>query len=279
MGPDDVEPRVAVIGDVGGHLDALQRELVRLGAHPRTLDLPAGLTIVQVGDLIHRGPDSDGVVALVDRYLREQPKQWVQIVGNHEAFYLREPVFDWPERVDSTTAAILRRWWAVGSMRVAAGLSTPTGDYLVTHAGLTAGFWRAVLAMPVTAATAAAALNGLVGNRDSAVFRTGAMVGRRPSRSAGPLWADASRELVPSWFQSRLPFGQIHGHSSITDWSTGAMRGSTAVAAHTTANAATRHETTTLAGDRIIGIDPCHGARPAPVWAAWEARLIGPVKA
>ena len=42
--------RVAVIGDVGGHLAELRRELVRLGADQETGELPADLTIVQVGD-------------------------------------------------------------------------------------------------------------------------------------------------------------------------------------------------------------------------------------
>ena len=82
--------RVAVIGDLAGHLDELRGELVRLGADASTLRLPDDLTVVQVGDLVHRGPDSDGVVALVDRYLREQPEHWVQLAGNHEGQYVRD---------------------------------------------------------------------------------------------------------------------------------------------------------------------------------------------
>jgi hypothetical protein len=266
-----------VIGDVGGHLAALRFELVRLGADPHTGDLPADLTVVQVGDLVHRGPDSSGVVALVDRYLREQPGQWIQLVGNHEAFYLGGRSFLWPERVDGGTAATIERWWADGSMHVAAALPTAVGDYLVTHAGLTAGFWRAVLGMPTSAATAATALNRLGAGGTSKVFRTGAMLGRRKSGSAGPVWADAARELVPSWFQTRMPFGQIHGHCTITDWETGEVRGSDVVALNTTTNPITRHEVTTLRGGRIIGVDPGHGVDAAPLWAAWEAPLVGPV--
>ena len=67
VGPTgDLPPRgarVAVIGDVGGHLAELRRELVRLGADEETGELPDDLTIVQVGDLVHRGPDSAGVVS------------------------------------------------------------------------------------------------------------------------------------------------------------------------------------------------------------------------
>jgi hypothetical protein len=81
--------RVAVIGDIAGHLDELRTELRRLGADGATGWLPGDLTIIQVGDLVHRGPASDAVVALVDGYLTRQPMQWVQLVGNHEAHYLR----------------------------------------------------------------------------------------------------------------------------------------------------------------------------------------------
>ena len=84
---------MAVVGDIGGHVDELHRELGRLGADPQTGRLPDDLTVVQVGDLVHRGPDSERVIALVDRYLREQPGQWVQLLGNHEAHYV--PAESW----------------------------------------------------------------------------------------------------------------------------------------------------------------------------------------
>jgi Calcineurin-like phosphoesterase len=112
--------RVAVIGDVGRHLEELRTELRRLGADTETGHLPSDLSIIQVGDLVHRGPASEGVLALVDGYLNQQSTQWVQLVGNHEAHYLRDPVFDWPERLSPRSRNTLRRWWAAGQMRVAA---------------------------------------------------------------------------------------------------------------------------------------------------------------
>ncbi|CCH78422.1 Metallophosphoesterase [Nostocoides japonicum T1-X7] len=268
--------RVAVIGDVGGHTGALRRELRRLGADPVEGTLPPGLLVVQVGDLVHRGPDSDGVVALVDRYLRTQPDQWVQLVGNHEAQYLREPVFDWPDEVADATAETIRRWWGDGLMRVGVALPTPDGDFLVTHAGLTAGMWRAVLDTPIDARRAARRLNGLVGRRDAAVFRAGAMLGRRASGSAGPLWAEAASELVPSWFQTRIPFHQVHGHSTLVDWATGRFRGSAQIEDLTTVDPVARHETTRLDGGVIIGIDPDHGVEPTARWRSLEIPLAGP---
>ena len=57
--------RVAVIGDVGGHVEELRRELRALGAS-ETGVLPDDLVVIQVGDLVHRGPDSEAVVRLVN---------------------------------------------------------------------------------------------------------------------------------------------------------------------------------------------------------------------
>jgi Calcineurin-like phosphoesterase len=260
--------RVAVVGDVGGHRRALRAELVRLGADPRTGRLPADLTVVQVGDLVHRGPDSEGVIGLVDGYLRHQPDQWVQLVGNHEAQYLRDPTFTWPQRLDAATADFLRRWWADGRMRVAAAITGDGEDILVTHAGLTAGFWREDLSEPGGARAAAAALNALVGVHDDMLFRPGQMLGGgRPALRAGPIWATARGELVASWLGVAMPFSQIHGHSSVFD---GSPRDD-AVTAITTVDPDAHHETSALDGGRIIGVDPGHGSRPRRSWRAWQA--------
>jgi hypothetical protein len=266
--------RVAVVGDVGGHVDELRRELRRLGADPVTGRLPGDLTVVQVGDLVHRGPDSERVVALVDGYLREQPGQWVQLVGNHEAHYLREPVFEWPERISRTATRTLRRWWETGQLRAAASVVTDTETFLVTHAGLTSGFWREVLGSPVDGREAAAALNGLVGRDDAALFRAGHMLsGRRRSRGVGPVWAAAATELVPSWVGEPMPFSQIHGHSGIYDWHRRHFHASIDIARLTVLDEEAKHETVTLSGGRIVGVDPGHGRQAAGPWRAYELTI------
>jgi hypothetical protein len=265
--------RVAVVGDVGGHVDELRGELQRLGADPGTGRLPEDLTVVQVGDLVHRGPDSERVVALVDGYLREQPGQWVQLVGNHEAHYLREPVFEWPERLPRASVRTLRRWWETGQLRVAAAVVTDTETFLVTHAGLTSGFWREVLGAPVDGREAEAALNGLAGRDDAALFRAGHMLsGKRRSRGAGPIWAAAATELVPSWVGEPMPFSQIHGHSGVYDWERGDFRASDEIARLTSLDERTRHQTVVLRGGRIVGVDPGHGQQAAQPWRAYELR-------
>ena len=113
--------RIAVIGDVGGHAESLRQELARLGARPDG-SLPEDLIVVQVGDLIHRGSDSAEVVNIVDRYLRTQPAQWIQLIGNHEAHYLQPPVFVWPETLSRKHIRILNRWWQNGAAAVAAAV-------------------------------------------------------------------------------------------------------------------------------------------------------------
>jgi hypothetical protein len=280
--------RVAVIGDVGGHRDELMAELRRLGADRGSGRLPADLTVVQVGDLVHRGPDSEGVVALVDAYLDEQPAQWVQLVGNHEAHYLRPPVFEWPERIGDGAIDTLRAWWAEQRMVVAAAIDNAGEQLLVTHAGLTAGYWRAALDAPTSAVDAARALNSFPKVHDDVLFAAGHMLSRRgagrgANLAAGPVWAAAATELVPSWLgePQRAPFGQVHGHSSITDHRRREVRADRDVAVLVSVNDVAAHETVVLprGGGRIIGVDPGHGRRAHRPWRALVlegARVLEP---
>ena len=185
--------RVAVIGDVAGHLDGLRTELQRLGADGGTDRLPSDQTIIPVGDLVHRGPAPDAAVALVDGYLTRQPMHRIQLVGNREAVYLRDPVFDWSEWIRARSRDTLRRWWAGGQMRVGPppGWATTPKSFLITHAGVTANSWRSTLGAPISAEQAAAiTIKSLIGVDDGALFRAGTMLhGRRRARSAAPVWA------------------------------------------------------------------------------------------
>lgn len=265
-------PRYAVIGDVGGHVDVLRDELQRLGVDPDSGRLPTGLTVVQVGDLIHRGPDSEGVVHLVDRFLRNDPERWVQLIGNHEAQYVHQRAFEWHERLASDTADMLREWWSQGLMKAAYAFDGGGQHYLITHAGLTAGFWRTMLKSPRKADAAADALNALIGKRRSPLFEAGLTLGQaKPHPNAGPLWASAPHELVPGWLHAQpLPFSQIHGHTSVFDWHLREFRCPDDVRHCTTVNSFAKHETSRLRGGVIIGVDPGHGRSPVPPWRAFE---------
>jgi hypothetical protein len=270
--------RIAVIGDVGGHADPLRHELVRLGARTDG-SLPEDLIVVQVGDLIHRGPDSAQVIDIVDGYLRTQPAQWIQLVGNHEANYLQPPVFAWPESLGRRHIRMINRWWKNGSAAVAAAVETTDYEsFLITHAGITAEFWASALGGPPTAAEAAHRINDLVKVDAEKVFRAGTMLHGTTASDAGPLWADTMAELLPGWADRQMPFSQIHGHNSITAW-----RGDDSgvppagIEALVTVDAEAKHESVYLAGGRLVGIDPDHRDVPTIPWRAFE--LTGTVTA
>jgi hypothetical protein len=97
--------RIACFGDVGGHLEPFTSGLQALGADTDGGTLPDDLIVIQVGDLIRKGPDSDGVVTLVDRFRQHSTRQWVQLIGNHEAHYLGGPRFWQEKHISDTTIA------------------------------------------------------------------------------------------------------------------------------------------------------------------------------
>ncbi|MFT3660173.1 MAG: metallophosphoesterase [Gordonia sp. (in: high G+C Gram-positive bacteria)] len=258
--------RIAVLGDVAGHADQLRAELDRLGV--RDGRLPDDLVVIQVGDLIHRGPDSEAVIELVDHHLERSGRRWVQLIGNHEAQYVHQPVFAWPQKLSRRSAKTLRRWVARGDARVAAAISTPTREYLVTHAGLTEPFWRRILGGPTTAADAASALNGLLRGRDASVFAAGVLL-NRSSPIVGPLWAQTATELVPGWLATRVPFSQIYGHSTITDWADPVAPPPT-LAGRLVVDHVFKHERIAVGDQELVGIDPGHGSHPVLPWRAFE---------
>lgn len=265
--------RVAIFGDIGGHRDELARQLVALGADPDTLRLPGDLTVVQVGDLVHRGPDSPGVVALVDRMVTTQPDQWVQLSGNHEGQYVHPPRFSWPEVLDDTTVLTMRRWWADGLMRVAAAVTTEDGEQLlVTHAGLTDVTWKHAGGDP-DADKVAGQVNEWIPNHPR-LTRAGSMLYGDRAPHAGPWWAEAGLEVYSSWAMRTLledemmPFSQVHGHSSAY-WFDSARWVNFPQVLHdrVTVDERARHVTLHLPGGRLVGVDPGHAKTAASTWA------------
>ena len=189
--------RIAVIGDVGGHATSLRQELARLGASPDG-SLPEDLIVVQVGDLIHRGPESAQVIDIVDRYLRTQPAQWIQLIGNHEVNYLQPAIFAWPEALSSKHTRILKGWWRNGTAVVAAAIETTAYEsILITHAGVTAEFWASILGGPPTAAEAA---------------RTAARLGGRPDAVQSDSWPQQHHHLARGRHHCARAVHQCSGH-------------------------------------------------------------------
>jgi hypothetical protein len=195
--------------------------------------------------------------------MRDQPGHWVQLLGNHEWQYLPEGEPFWPE-LPAEGVAILRSWWDTGHMNVAAAVTTGGGrEFLVTHAGLTVGCWREP-DEPMTAASAA----GLLNLRPDLAGRGGL---RADDRLAGPLWADAGRELYEPWFEydhagGLVPFGQIHGHSAIVDYDHRIWRAPGRVRQRASVDWDARQVRVRVGGRLFIAVDPKHGIDGAPSW-------------
>ena len=84
----DMVGDLIVIGDVHGCPQCLQTTLFTNGITDSGGHWVAGnRTVVQVGDLIGRGPDDPGVIAFVQRLQVEAKNnggEWIQLLGNHE---------------------------------------------------------------------------------------------------------------------------------------------------------------------------------------------------
>lgn len=257
--------RVVVIGDVGGHPAELH---VGLAIARATADgaVRPDTVVIQVGDLVDRGPDSTGVLDAVERFLDQGREQWVQLVGNHEDQYLPGGEAFWPEPIGESDVDRLRAWWDDRRLGVAAAVGTADGEeYLLTHAGLTVSAWRE-LGRPDTAAEAAGRLN----ERPQALLWRGRL-SDMDSDSAGPLWADASYDLYQPWLRleaegGRVPFGQIHGHSTIVHFEQHEWRCPDDVRERASADWTNRHTRVRIGERLFIGVDPKHGTTGAPVW-------------
>jgi hypothetical protein len=267
--------RIALFGDVGAHAEPFAAQLRLLGCDPATGYIPEGLVIVQVGDLVHRGPDSTGCLRLADRFMSESPGQWLQIFGNHEGHELGGPgIGGYEGALDAEGRRILRRWWDDGTAVLGVGLDTAEyGPMLAVHGGLTRTFWSTIGA-PTRPGDAARLLNRMVGTAPELAFRPGIMLRShtdRPYENPGVAWAEAGTELYISWFHAAgpPPFGQVHGHSSAYRWRDARWQAWTPEVvkmANGLIDREVRHLYTDLGGRVFIGIDPGHGQHPTTRW-------------
>lgn len=204
----------AIFGDVGGHLGPFISGLRSVGVVPETATIPSDLIVVQVGDLIHKGPDSEGVVSLVDRMARANPTQWIQLAGNHELQYLvGTRRIGGP--IDPHSAAVLRELHEDGLVIPSYAFSSGDNDYLITHAGLTQPFHQ-----KMGGGDAHSVSQNLNMTEWNELGKPGTMLYGIEDFEAGIFWAEGPGEVYSSWFQygEKPPFHQIHGHSTIRIW-------------------------------------------------------------
>lgn len=267
--------RVLLVGDVAGHLNALDEVLRPFNVSVLDAEIPESTIVVQVGDLVGRCADSAALIDAVDRFRRHSPERWVQLAGNHELHHLDGYQFEGTCELPDTAVETMRRWLADGWLRIAASFEVGTTGVFVSHAGLTRGLW-AELGSPRSAGEAASALESLrpqPGGWET-INRSGRMLslGRFPitNTAAGPIWAEASSELLPAWVEHEdLPFDQVHGHSSAYDWFRGRLR-NTDLGRHCEIDRERRHVIARAGEHTITGIDPGLGRDGHSRWAPLE---------
>lgn len=226
---------IYIFGDIGGHYVPFMKALGKLGVDTDTGVVPEGKVIIQVGDLVHRGPDSDKLVEFVDAALGIKPERsrgrWVQLLGNHEGHHVGGPQFaqtvqgqhvEW--ELSPASEKTLKKWSRSKQALMAASLiRTDTKEprsMLVTHAGLCRQTWAA-LGFPMSAEEAALRLNA---QRVQLAFAPGWMLGGYMRGKDGNMqppgvaWASAAKEVYPSWAARDALFDQVHGHSTLWNW-------------------------------------------------------------
>lgn len=82
--------RTYAIGDIHGHLGQLTRLHARIAADraqfPERIGQSGAAPIVHVGDLVDRGPDSNGVIEYLRSGMRSGAN-WVVLKGNHDRMF------------------------------------------------------------------------------------------------------------------------------------------------------------------------------------------------
>lgn len=223
--------KYVVFGDTGGHAKQLFASLKQLGVDLDNFVIPENLTIIHLGDLIHKGPSSKLLLNVIDKLIINNPGRWKQILGNHEFNHIPGAPIFWRCDCDNEDVAILRKWSDERLARATFGLDNvippnlevsakpsfvaANSSWLFSHGGLTFYWWEAI-GSPLSAVETSKLLNELSVQE---ITLPGAMLGM-PQFKAGPVWAIGNDEVWNSWkFNQKVPpFSQVHGHTTSYMW-------------------------------------------------------------
>jgi len=154
--------RVYAVGDIHGRADLMELMIARIEADDAARG-PARTTVILLGDLVDRGPDSAGVIALARDWARRRTVR--MLLGNHEEMFLnafedentlryflrfggRETLLSYPISQDEYNATTLEELQALMAQRVpfadiafmrAMENLIRIGDYVFVHAGIRPG--------------------------------------------------------------------------------------------------------------------------------------------
>jgi Calcineurin-like phosphoesterase len=263
-----------IFGDTGGHGTALAASLVELGLDPMALKLPDDVRIIHLGDLIHKGPNSNVILELVDNIMAVNPDNWVQLLGNHEFQHIKGSPYFWRCNCSVSSVGIINKWWENKQATAAYALPAiinaelevskkkdiiiPDLGILFTHSGITHPFWEEMGKLG-SAVEVAEAINS---SPIKIVSRPGIML-HNPhanNQNPGPAWALGSQEVFLSWVKAQvdMPFIQVHGHTAAFSWMHRNWYGGTPKLFKdaTKLNMKARVSTTRLNNSLLVGLDP-----------------------
>lgn len=154
--------RVYAIGDIHGRRDLLCRMIARIEADEASRE-PADTTVILLGDLVDRGPESAGVIATAREWSKRRDVR--MLTGNHEEMFLgsfdreetlrhflrhggRETLLSYPIDTDTYSRATLTELRDIMHRAVPAEDVAfmqamedriQIGDYVFVHAGIRPG--------------------------------------------------------------------------------------------------------------------------------------------
>jgi hypothetical protein len=149
-----------IFGDTGGHAIQLFNALKSLGVDVKNYIIPEDVRIIHLGDLIHKGPSSKLLLETVDQLIRNNPGQWVQILGNHEFQHIEGSPYFWNCECDFDDEAIINDWYDEGLafatfglekyesiklgpfLNLKARVKAPVSGILFSHASLSWSWWK-----------------------------------------------------------------------------------------------------------------------------------------
>lgn len=259
--------KIFVFGDTGGHSLPLWRALTKLGVDLETGYIPEEIQIIHLGDLIHKGPNTESIVNVVDKLIKNNPGRWIQILGNHEFQHIEGSPYFWRCNCSETTVNIINEWFETGNASASYALTQShnvlnipalniesSSPVLFTHAGLTYDWWKASGSPDISQ------LESILNTLPVDLITTpGLLLGVENSKP-GPVWAIGNTEVFESWSQQPnvdMPFAQIHGHTSSYSWGRKQWwLDNPEFRAKTTINEESRAIITKLNNNLLIGIDP-----------------------
>lgn len=222
------EPTYALFGDVGGHYAPFVNGLRNLGVViGNTVDdffIPQNLTVIQMGDLVHKGPYSDALVALADNMMKSNnsnPERgnWVQLIGNHESMYIPGARVFWEFECNETSALTINRWWKEKQAQLHFIIPQNNGKpFMATHAGVGSYVYAATQRKKKGIEAFSEHLDSLQPGRMMEASFAGAMLYGKVSIHAGVFWAESTREVYSTWRGIDAPFHQVHGHCPPFAW-------------------------------------------------------------